>query len=260
MALVQEDSEHSGWFSSISHSLTQLMPANIFHPFANINTFRLVEWFMLRNSDSPSALNDLVQNALLPNDMTLADLEGFNATTELKRLDKADIFSADNGWKTSTVRLPVPAPGHPCSEEDAPIFEVHGVRHRDILEVIKNYFSNATIGSFHLTPFKEYFQSAADRVEQVWSELYNSDAFYNEHIKICSSFNDGVENVIAAIMLWSDSTHLANFGTASLWPIYMFFGNISKYVRGKPTSHTSNHIAYLPSVRHTYRFIHYKCL
>ena len=58
-----------------------------------------------------------------------------------------------------------------------------------------------------------------------------------------------IENVIAAIMLWSDSTHLASFGSASLWPIYLFFGNQSKYERCRPTSHASHHIAYLPEVR-----------
>jgi len=31
-------------------------------------------------------------------------------------------------------------------------------------------------------------------------------------------------------MLWSDSTHLASFGNASLWPIYLYIGNLSKYI------------------------------
>ena len=49
-------------------------------------------------------------------------------------------------------------------------------------------------------------------------------------------------------MLWSDSTHLANFGSASVWPLYLYFGNLSKYFRGKPGSGASNHITYIPSV------------
>ena len=33
-------------------------------------------------------------------------------------------------------------------------------------------------------------------------------------------------------MFWSDATHLATFGMVKLWPIYLLFGNLSKYVRG----------------------------
>lgn len=49
-------------------------------------------------------------------------------------------------------------------------------------------------------------------------------------------------------MLWSDATHLTNFGSASLWPLYMFFGGHSKYIRGKPTSGTGHHLAYIPTL------------
>ena len=37
-------------------------------------------------------------------------------------------------------------------------------------------------------------------------------------------------------MFWSDSTHLVNFGTAKLWPIYLLVGNLSKYICGQPNS------------------------
>jgi hypothetical protein len=57
-----------------------------------------------------------------------------------------------------------------------------------------------------------------------------------------------VEVAIIAILLWSDSTHLTSFGTASLWPVYMYVGNLSKYVRGRPNAHAAHHIAYIPSV------------
>ena len=32
------------------------------------------------------------------------------------------------------------------------------------------------------------------------------------------------------VVVAADSTHLANFGMAALWPIYTYFGNLSKYV------------------------------
>jgi hypothetical protein len=57
------------------------------------------------------------------------------------------------------------------------------------------------------------------------------------------------EVTILAVLLWSDSTHLMNFGMASLWPVYLFLGNISKYTRAKPSAHMAHHLTYVPSVR-----------
>jgi hypothetical protein len=48
------------------------------------------------------------------------------------------------------------------------------------------------------------------------------------------------------LMFWSDATHLATFGTAKLWPIYLLFGNLSKYVRCQPDSGATKHVAYIP--------------
>jgi len=45
-------------------------------------------------------------------------------------------------------------------------------------------------------------------------------------------------------MFWSDATHLTAFGNTKLWPLYMFFGNESKYRRCKPSHHLCEHIAY----------------
>jgi hypothetical protein len=53
------------------------------------------------------------------------------------------------------------------------------------------------------------------------------------------------EKAVVAIMFWSDSTHLANFGTAKLWPVYMLFRNLSKYIRGQLNPGTCQHVAYI---------------
>ncbi|KIK04639.1 hypothetical protein K443DRAFT_92736, partial [Laccaria amethystina LaAM-08-1] len=44
------------------------------------------------------------------------------------------------------------------------------------------------------------------------------------------------------------SNTITNFGTASLWPIYIYIGNLSKYIHGLPTSFAAHHLAYMPSV------------
>ncbi|KIJ06917.1 hypothetical protein PAXINDRAFT_19881 [Paxillus involutus ATCC 200175] len=75
-----------------------------------------------------------------------------------------------------------------------------------------------------------------------------------EHENIKASRQESgcnLETVVAAIMLWSDSTHLANFRNAVLWPIYMFIGNQSKYTRSKPTSFAAHHLAYIRKLSDT---------
>ncbi|KZT12196.1 uncharacterized protein LAESUDRAFT_754689 [Laetiporus sulphureus 93-53] len=69
---------------------------------------------------------------------------------------------------------------------------------------------------------------------------------------------EDVEIAIVPIMLWSDSTHLAQFGSAALWPIYAFFGFISKYVRAKPNAFMANHLAYIPSLPHIIQDVYQK--
>lgn len=58
-----------------------------------------------------------------------------------------------------------------------------------------------------------------------------------------------LEYVIFAVKLYSDSTHLTDFGHAYLWPIYGYILAQSKYIRGRPTSFAAHHLAYVPSVR-----------
>jgi hypothetical protein len=50
-------------------------------------------------------------------------------------------------------------------------------------------------------------------------------------------------------MFWSDATHLTNFRNAKLWPLYMFFGNESKYRRCKLSCNACEHVAYFETVR-----------
>ena len=82
-------------------------------------------------------------------------------------------------------------------------------------------------------------------------EVYTSDAHINAHNELQKWVNEPgctLEKVILALMFWSDSTQLTNFGTAKVWPLYLFLGNLSKYFHGKPSSGACHHVAYFPSV------------
>ena len=250
--------EHSTrhWWSGLGTSFSGAID-NVFTPFLNATTFRLMDWFYNgTNVKSIADLDSLVTNVILADDFDKNHLVDFSTNRELNRLDKYSDdpgLSTKDGWNETSVYLHLPATRvKNRSEDSAPEFEVKGVFYRRLIEVVKAAFQDTTAKAFHFTPFRLFWQPNPDHIpERVISEMYNSDAVLEEHVKLMNEPRNqecDLEKTIAAIMVWSDATHLASFGTASLWPIYAFFGNQSKYTRGKPTSFTAHHIAYIPSV------------
>ena len=188
------------------------------------------------------------------------ELKGFKAATELRHLDKfaAESSIAGGPWKTGSVRIKMPCmrSNHPSfsKEEDAPEFEISGIRYRSLVDLLTSKLTNpATLGSFVTTPFTEWWCPPGSTTPiRIYGEAYSSDAAVKmfEEIKGIPPPVDRpqVESVIVLLMLGSDATHLANFGTASLWPLYLFFGNMSKYTSSKPSEFPACHLAYLPKV------------
>jgi len=140
-----------------------------------------------------------------------------------------------------------------------------GLLYRKPLEVLKAAFKESAAEQCHLSPFEEYWKPTPESPpERIYSELYNSDAFILEHEKIRSQPRPqcNLETVIAAIMVWSDSMHLTNFGNATLWPIYLYLGGLSKYIRTQPSSFSAHHLAYIPKVFKLVQFpisVSHKC-
>jgi hypothetical protein len=229
-----------------------------FHPFPNVTSFRLMDWhYRASVSKSAADLDSLVQNVILAEDFDAEDLRNFNTSREMARLDhygSTDApFSVKDGWKEGSVTLRLPNARYKhASESTAPEFKIDGIHYRPLLEVLKSVCLNSDARRFHWVPYKLFHQSLDDGV-RVYSDIFNGDAMIEEDAKIRALPNDlgddpDTEVATLALMLWSDSTHLASFGTASLWPIYLFFGNVSKYTREKPTAHQAHHLAYVPSV------------
>ncbi|EIW51154.1 uncharacterized protein TRAVEDRAFT_137876 [Trametes versicolor FP-101664 SS1] len=197
------------------------------------------------------------------------------------------VFSKEDGWMEGEITLPLPKPGvHHNSEADAPSFTVEGMYFRKIIEVIisevqDRHFSEQR----HWLPHKTFWNPPGDSAGtpsderqpstppsadnqphsqgghgmpppiRVFSETYNSDAMNQEYAKLRSRPRNpddapSVEYNILPIVAWSDATLLALFGSAKLWPIYLYIANISKYIRGMPTEFVAQHVAYIPEVSH----------
>jgi Plavaka transposase len=226
-------------------------------PFANMSIFRLVQWMNSGgNQKSADEVNHLVNDVICAPDFDPTHLEGFSALQEKRRLDEAEAnsggpagmpFSKD-GWQELHVNLEIPTGLK--NAEPVP-FSVHGLFRQSLIEVIKAAFSDEAAAKFHLTPFKHFWQSVTGREVRVYDEVYTSDAWLVAHEKLQRQPAEPgckLEKVIAGLMFWSDSTHLTNFGTAKVWPLYLYFANLSKYIRAKPTSGVCHHVAYIPLV------------
>jgi Plavaka transposase len=158
-------------------------------------------------------------------------------------------------WQESIIQIPVPdgQKHHQPTDPPIPCFDVPGLHHRSLTKTIKATWSDQDASCYHYTPFRQFWKRRSGAVESVFEELYSSEAFIQEHEAMQNLPPEPgctLERSVCAIMFWSDSTHSASFGSASLWPIYLMFGNQSKYMRSNTTGRSSpcHHIAYIPKV------------
>jgi hypothetical protein len=141
------------------------------------------------------------------------------------------------------------------TEAAAPEFEVSGIHYRSLVDIITSKARDpCPSGLFARQPFTEWWcPPGTNSPVRVYGEAYSSDLAVklSEEVNSIPPPDDhlDIENVVVLLMLGSDATHLASFGTASLWPLYVFFGNMSKYNSSRPSDFPACHLAYLPKVQ-----------
>lgn len=206
---------------------------------------------------SIKGFDTFVNTVLKAKDFKLSDIpDKFSLQKEMRKLDNLNgthsPFGYSGVWYEGKISIPLPAEGQNKPEKQAPRLTIEGVHHRKLAEVIKSAFEGPDSLNYHYTPVKTFWQATPnDKEQRVYGEVYQSDAFWEEHEAIMKSLPETQMDMpvtVAAIMLYSDSTHLANFGSASLWPCYLYFGNQSKYERGKPSAYAAHHLIYIPTV------------
>jgi len=161
-----------------------------------------------------------------------------------------DAFKPHKGWKTASVVIDVPL-GDGTSEP----FEVPGLHYRSIVEILERVVkADPNRKSFHLHPFREYIQRDDEDAERVIQEAFSCDAVIEAYEALNKlppepTPSGGVcelERVIFFIRIWSDATLLTNFGSTSLWPIYICWANQSKYQHYRKGCHAIHDIAHIP--------------
>jgi hypothetical protein len=214
----------------------------------------LLDWQNTGGSGkSDEELNRLVRAVLLHPEFEVDALRSFNASRENRKADAAEEDQSPflRSFQHADVDIEVPSGSRGVPPR---LFTIPGLCYRKIVTLIKDAFDSQLSEQFHLTPFKLFRTRTlptGEDDERVYSEMYNSDIFLDEHDRVQRASTDDPsckrEKVVAGLMFWSDATHLATFGTAKMWPVYMLFGNLSKYIRCQPNSGAIKHLAYIPS-------------
>ncbi|KAG2054020.1 hypothetical protein BDR06DRAFT_982558 [Suillus hirtellus] len=92
-----------------------------------------------------------------------------------------------------------------------------------------------TIPGFHYCPLVKVIHAAC-------ADIQASDDLQ----KLPKEPGCSLEHVIAGLMFFSDSTHLANFGTTKAWTLYLYFGNLMKYVQLSLQSGACHLVGFFP--------------
>ena len=185
-------------------------------PWSNISIWHLMNWKNTSsNLKSNSEVTRLVQEVLQAPDFKIQDLSSFNVSRKTSQFDVAekeippeDGFGIDR-WKHTTINILVPTRERK-KKGNGLTFSVDGLHYRSILDVICTVFAEASLKSFHLTPFKRLWKSPlTGREQRMYDELYMSDAWNQAHDEIIKQRRgDGckLERVVVGLMFWSDST------------------------------------------------------
>jgi len=232
-----------------------------FYPYPNRSAFELGYWHWNGGTHKSQASFRELMDIIGAPEFQSADVRNINWDHINKELgtddDTGEWLDEDAGWAQTPVTISVPYQSRRGIRSEPGAgprnYTVEDFRHRNLVSIIKEKVSGLVEGhQFHFEPHELLWQRNADvNPIRVQGELYTSPAFNDAHRELQDSPREpgcDLPRVVIALMFWSDATQLTTFGNAKLWPLYLFFGNESKYRRCKPTCHLCEHVAYFQTV------------
>ncbi|EIN13405.1 hypothetical protein PUNSTDRAFT_57944 [Punctularia strigosozonata HHB-11173 SS5] len=230
------------------------IPVNPFTPYPNVSSYLLGDWrHSAQGKLTDNTFDQLVRKVLLNDRFNIDEIRDTNwhkVDDSLSDNDQHHGRLRRDAWIKTGVSISVP----PAAKGERPKeYIVNGLLYRRLVDVIRSICEGPMSKLYHWVPYYLYWQPPDPTASKVpvYSEIYHSEAMMKEHIALQQSPPEGdcqLPRSIVACMAWSDSTHLTDFGDASLWPFYLMFGNQSMYTRERPSSHACHHIAYIPKV------------
>jgi hypothetical protein len=229
--------------------------ATTFYPFPNHSAFIMGDWFWNGGVQKSMKSFRELMSILGDPEFKLEDVRDVNWDHVNKLLatdEDGEWVDEDAGWIRMPVTISVPYQhrrGQPSSPQAGPRnYVVDDFYYRSLVTVIRGKLSGLMSHFFQMEPYEMLWQPANCQMPiHIQGELYTSPAFIDTHRKLQDSPSEpgcNLPRVVVALMFWSDATQLTSFGNAKLWPLYLFFGNESKYRRYKPSCNLCEHIAY----------------
>lgn len=242
-----------------------LPPKPSFYPYPNENSFLLGDWYwsdgVQKSQQSFRRLINIVGDPEFnPADVRDTNWAQINETLGGNEQAKEEWEDEEMGWMRTPVTISVPiqrtSRKKSAPQIDPQQYTIGHFYHRSFISVIREKLSSSSDDQyFHYEPFELLWNGSSPcpggRTIQVHGELYTSPEFARVHNDLQNSPLEpgcNLPRVVIALMFWSDVTHLNLFSDAKLWPLYMAFGNESKYRRCRPSLALMNHVAYFEKV------------
>jgi Plavaka transposase len=237
-----------------------LNAANPYHPYPNKTSFQLGHWYWNQGVQKSKESFKQLLEVIGDGSFQLEDLKSTNWKGIDRELggtcleDEEEWLDADEEtkkWHKTTVSVSVPF--HTRCLNPGPKDYHTTFYHRNLVSVIQEKLSDPSHHNlFHYDPYEFRWRPPHKEQEtRVYGDLFFSDAFLKAHRKLQASPpepNCELPRVVVGLMFASDATQLSTFGSAKLWPLYLFFGNESKYSRSQPRNNLCTHVAYFQSV------------
>ena len=242
---------------------------NPFHPYPNESSWRIGDWYWNEGAQkSKQGLKKLTEiitsDSFRPEDLyhtnwvaidrQLGSLEAVHDSSQgaLTVADSEEWQAEDGGWMRRTITISVPFPQH-FLHPGPRNYSISNFYRRSLLSIIRETLSDpARCRSFRFEPYSLRWRRSGEVDVGIYGELFSSQAFIAAHRDLQGAQLDSISCTlprrIVALMFWSDATQLTVFGDAKLWPLYVFFGNESKYQRCIPTANLCSHVAYFQTV------------
>ena len=243
--------------------------SNLFYPYPNENSWLIGDWYWNQGAqkskqnfkklvDIITSMNfrseDLYHTSWAVIDHQLGSLGTAHDHSQATSAAADSVeWQEDNGWMQRDITISVPFSR--CSLHPGPkSYTVSRFYRRSLISIICEALSDPIrCKSFRFEPYSLRWKHSC-RIDDigVYGELFSSQAFITAHRDLQDMRIDPTGCIlprrIVALMFWSNATQLTAFGEAKLWPLYVYFGNESKYRRCTPSANLCSHAAYFQTV------------
>ncbi|TFK27536.1 hypothetical protein FA15DRAFT_549397, partial [Coprinopsis marcescibilis] len=234
------------------------------YPFPNLNAYLIADWFWNNDHGKSQKGFDQLLEIIGNEEFKSADVRKLNwaqinrVLTEEEQGGSSQPHTADSEfpgdqntstrWECASITIDVPFNSRSTKPGSHP-FTVPKFYYRPLVSAIRTKLENLSFqDQFHFLPHELYWKPHENsKSVRVYGELYTSDAFIEAHNALLESAGEpgcNLPRYVVGMMFSSDKMRLGAFGNAEIWPLYLFFGNDSKYRRGKPSLKLGEQIAY----------------